>query len=161
MLLDIKRLSSSELLGFLVLVGIIAAASGCTTQSATPSPQQSSPSPSEQSSPSASSDGDSAGTVTIRVSGGASGAAEIPFGGSYGTVSGGWTLLEGTTPAKYEVELESGYAQPDVVTADVHKQAEDNTTLTVQMVSEGKIKQEQSTREPFGVVSVKYNPSDG
>jgi hypothetical protein len=69
--------------------------------------------------------------------------------------------LEGTTPAKYEVELESGYAQPDVVTADVQKQAEDNTTLTVQMVSEGKIKQEQSTREPFGVVSVKYNPSDG
>jgi hypothetical protein len=147
-----------------VLVGITAAASGCASQS----PQQSPPSPLEQSSPSspsaspASSDKGSAGTVTIiRVSGGASGATEIPFSGSYGTVSRGWTLVEGTTPVKYEVEVKSGYAQPDIVTADIQKQAEDNTTLTVQIVSEGIIEQEQSTKEPFGVVSLKYNPSEG
>jgi hypothetical protein len=163
LLLDIKRLGRSELLEFLVLVGITAAASGCASQS----PQQSPPSPLEQSSPSspsaspASSDKGSAGTVTIRVSGGAIGATEIPFSGSYGTVSRGWTLVEGTTPVKYEVEVKSGYAQPDIVTADIQKQAEDNTTLTVQIVSEGIIEQEQSTKEPFGVVSVKYNPSEG
>ena len=50
--------------------------------------------------------------------------------------------MEGTTPAKYQVEVKSGYAQPEVVTADVRKQAEDNTTLTVQIVSEDNIKQE-------------------
>jgi hypothetical protein len=43
----------------------------------------------------------------------------------------------------------------------MQKQAEDNTTLTVQIVSEGKIRQEQSTTEPFGVVSVNYNPAEG
>lgn len=69
--------------------------------------------------------------------------------------------MEGTTPAKYQVEVKSDYAQPEVVTADVQKQAEDNTTLTVQIVSEDNIKQEQSTMEPFGIVSVKYNPSEG
>ena len=42
----------------------------------------------------------------------------------------------------------------------MQKQAEDNITLTVQIVSEGKIKQEQSTKEPFGMVSVNYNPSE-
>ncbi len=140
-----------------MLIGMITAASSCANQSS----QQFSPSPSKQSSPSPSFDKGSTGTITIRVSGGASGGAEIPFGGSYGTVSGGWTLFEGTTPAKYEVEVESGYAQPDVVTADVQKQAEDNTTLTVQIVSEDNIKQEQSTTEPFGIVSVRYNPSEG
>jgi hypothetical protein len=86
---------------------------------------------------------------------------EIPFSGSYGTLSEGWTIVEGNTPAKYQVEVESGYAQPDNVAATMQKQAEDNTTLTVLIVSEGKIKQEQSTTEPFGVVSVNYNPAEG
>ncbi len=140
-----------------MLVGIIAAASSCATQP----PQQSSPSPSEQFSPPASPDKGSAGSITIRVNGGASGGMEIPFSGSYGTLSGGWTIVEGTTPAKYQVEINNDYAQPDVVTADMQKQAEDNTTLTVQIVSEGNIKQEQSTKVPFGVVSVRYNPSEG
>jgi hypothetical protein len=148
-----------------MLVGITTVAISCTNQSSqqfSPSQsEQSSPSLSQQPSPSPSSDKGSAGTVTIRVSGGASGATEVPFSGSYGTVSGGWTIVEGTTPAKYQVEVKSGYAQPEVVTADVKKQAEDNTTLTVQIVSEDNIKQEQSTTEPFGIVSVKYNPSEG
>ncbi len=135
---------------------MITVASGCATQLS----QQSPPSPSEQFSPPASSEKGSAGTVTIRVSGGASGATEIPFSGSYGTVSGGWTIVEGTTPAKYRLEVKSDYAQSDNVEATMQKQAEDNTTLTVQIVSEGKIKQEQSTKEPFGMVSVNYNPSE-
>ena len=144
-----------------MLIGIITVASSCAND---PS-EQSSPAfshHSSPSSPSSPSDKGSTGTaVTIRVSGGAGGGMEIPFGGSYGTVSGGWTLVEGTTPAKYQLEVNSDYAQPDIVTADMQKQAEDNTTLTVQIVSEGKIKQEQSTKEPFGVVWVKYNPSEG
>jgi hypothetical protein len=140
-----------------MLIGMITAASSCATQSS----QQPSPSPSEHSSPSPSSDKGSTGTITIRLSGGASGGMEIPFSGSYGTVSGGWTIVDGTTPAKYQVEVESGYAQPDNVAATMQKQAEDNTTLTVQIVSEGKIRQEQSTTEPFGVVSVNYNPAEG
>ncbi len=143
-----------------MLIGIITAASSCANQSSQQF-EQSSPPPSKQSSPSPSFDKGSTGTITIRVNGGVSGGMEIPFSGSYGTVSGGWTIVEGTTPAKYEVELNSGYAQPDNVTADMQKLGEDNTTLTVQIVSEGKIKQEQSTKEPFGVVSVKYNPSEG
>ena len=159
--MTLKPLCSSELFTFLMLVGLITAASSCVTQSS----QQSSPSPSEQQSspspPSPSSDKGSTGTITIRVSGGASGAREIPFKGSYGTLSEGWTLVEGTTPAKYQVEVKSGYAQPDIVTADVQKQTEDNSALAVLIVSEGKIKQEQSTTEPFGVVSVSYNPSEG
>jgi len=150
--LTLKFLCSSELFRFLMLIGLITAASSCATQSS----QQSSPSP-----PSPSSDKGSTGTITIRVSGGASGAREIPFSGSYGTLSEGWTIVEGTTPAKYQVEVKSGYAQPDIVTATMQKQAEDNTTLAVQIVSEGKIKQEQSTTEPFGVVSASYNPSEG
>jgi hypothetical protein len=140
-----------------MLIGMVTAASSCLTQSS----QQSSPSPSEHSSPSPSSDKGSTGTITIRLSGGASGGMEIPFSGSYGTLSEGWTIVEGTTPAKYQVEVESGYAQPDNVAATMQKQAEDNTTLTVQIVSEGKIRQEQSTTEPFGVVSVNYNPAEG
>jgi hypothetical protein len=146
-----------------MVVGITTVAISCTNQSS----QQSSPSqleqspPSQQPSPSPSFDKGSTGTIIIRVSGGASGAAEVPFSGSYGTVSGGWTIVEGSTPAKYQVEVKSGYAQPEVVTADVQKRAEDNTTLTLQIVSEDNIKQEQSTTEPFGIVSVKYNPSEG
>ena len=143
-----------------MLIGIITAASSCANQSSQQF-EQSSPPPSKQSSSSPSFDKGSAGTITIRVSGGASGGMEVPFSGSYGTLSRGWTIVEGTTPAKYELEVNSSYAQPDNVTADIQKQAEDNTTLTVQIVSEGKIKQEQSTREPFGLVSVNYNPSDG
>ena len=158
--MTLKFLWSSELFRFLMLVGLITAASSCVTQ---PS-QQSSPSPSEQQSspspPSPSSDKASTGTITIRVSGGASGVIEIPFSGSYGTLSEGWTIVEGTT-AKYQVEVKSGYAQPDIVTTDVQKQTEDNSALAVLIVSEGKIKQEQSTTEPFGVVSVAYNPSEG
>ena len=148
------------LFSFLMLIGIITAASSCANQSSQQF-EQSSPPPSKHSSPSPSSDKGGKGTITIRVSGGASGGMEIPFSGSYGTVSRGWTLVEGTTPVKYEVEVKSGYAQPDIVTADIQKQAEDNTTLTVQIVSEGIIEQEQSTKEPFGVVSVKYNPLEG
>ena len=52
---------------------------------------------------------------------------EIPFSGSYGTLSGGWTIVEETTPAKYRLEINDSYAQPEVVTADMQKQAEDNT----------------------------------
>jgi len=141
-----------------MLIGMITVASSCANQS---SQQQSSPSPSEQSSPPPSFDKGSTGTIAIRVSGGASGGREVPFSGSYGTLSEGWTIVEGTTPAKYQVEINTGYAQPDVVTADMQKQAEDNTTLTVQIVSEGNIKHEQSIKEPFGVVSAKYNPSEG
>ena len=148
------------LFSFLMLIGIITAASSCANQSSQQF-EQSSPPPSKHSSPSPSSGKGSTGTITIRLSGGASGGMEIPFSGSYGTVSGGWTIVEGTTPAKYELEVKSGYAQPDNVAATMQKQAEDNTTLTVQIVSEGKIKQEQSTKEPFGMVSVNYNPSEG
>jgi hypothetical protein len=153
-----KFLCSSKLLSFLMLIGMITAASSCANQSS----QQPSPSPSEQPAPSPSVDKGSTGaTIIIRVSGGASGGMEIPFSGSYGTLSEGWTIVEGTTPAKYQLEVNNAHAQPDVVTADMQKQAEDNTTLSVHMVSEGKIKQEQSTKEPFGVVSVNYNPSEG
>ena len=158
--MTLKFLCSGELFRFLMLVGLITAASSCASQSS----QQSSPFPSEQSPPSPpspSSDKASTGDITIRVIGGASGAREIPFSGSYGTLSEGWTLIEGTTPARYQVEVKSGYPQPDIVTADVQKQAEDNTTLAVLIVSEGIIKQEQSTTEPFGVVSVSYNPAEG
>ena len=153
------RSFAGKLFGFLMLIGIITAGCSCANQSSQHS-EQSSPPPSEQSSPSPWSDKGSTGTITIRVSGGASGGMEIPFSGSYGTVSGGWTIVEGTTPAKYQVEINNDHAQPDNVTADMQKQAEDNTTLTVQIVSEGKIKQEQSTKEPFGMVSVNYNPSE-
>ena len=142
-----------------MLIGIITAASSCANQSSQQF-EQYSPPPSKQSSLSPSSDKGSTGTITIRVSGGASGGMEIPFNGSYGTVSGGWTIVEGTTPAKYQLEVKSDYAQPDNVAATMQKQAEDNITLTVQIVSEGKIKQEQSTKEPFGMVSVNYNPSE-
>lgn len=154
--MTLQLLCSSELFRFLMLIGMITAASSCANQSS----QQSPPSPSEHSSPPPSFDKGSTGIITIRLSGGASGGVEIPFSGSYGTVSGGWTIVEGTTPAKYELEVKSGYAQPDNVEATMQKQAEDNTTLTVQIVSEGTIKQEQSTTEPFGVVSVNYNPSE-
>jgi hypothetical protein len=154
----VLRSIAGKLFCFLMLIGMIKAASSCATQS---SQHQSSPSPPEQPSPSTPSDKASTGTMTIRVSGGASGGMEIPFSGSYGTLSGGWTIVEGTTPAKYQLEVNSGYAQPDNVAATMHKQTEDNTTLTVQMVYEGNIKQEQSTKEPFGVVSVNYNPSKG
>jgi hypothetical protein len=153
------RSFAGKLFRIVMLIGIITAASSCATQQS--SQQQSSPPPSKQSSPSPSFDKGSTGTITIRLNGGASGGMEVPFSGSYGTVSGGWTIVEGTTPAKYELEVNSSYAQPDNVTADMQKQAEDNTTLTVQIVSEGKIRQEQSTTEPFGVVSVNYNPSEG
>jgi hypothetical protein len=155
----VLRSFAGKLFGFLMLIGIITAASSCANQSSQHS-EQSSPPPSKHSSPSPSSDKGSTGTITIRVSGGASGGMEIPFSGSYGTVSGGWTIVEGTTPAKYQLEVNGDYAQSDNVEATMQKQAEDNTTLTVQIVSEGKIKQEQSTKEPFGMVSVNYNPSE-
>src|SRR5918998_2471654 len=112
-----------------MLIGIITAASSCANQSSQQF-EQSSPPPSKHSSPSPSSGKGSTGTMTIRVSGGASGGMEIPFSGSYGTLSGGGTIVEGTTPAKDQMEGNSGYAQPDIVTADMQKQTEDNTTLT-------------------------------
>lgn len=159
MILEI--LGSRGLFRFLMLLGMIGVVSGCASQ---PSQQPSSPSPSKQSSPSPlstpSSKDSTQKTITIRVSG-ANGTQAIPFSGTYGTVSGEHSSVMGTTPAKYQVDAKSGSDQSAVVTAVMQKQAEDDTELSVLIVSDGEIKKEQSTTESFGVVAVDYDLSDG
>ena len=70
------------------------------------------------------------------------------------------TSVIGTTPAKYQVNANSGFDQYAVVRAVMQKQADDATELTVLVVSGGEIKKEQSTTEPFGVVGVDYDLSN-
>ena len=158
-MLEIPR--SRELVGLLLLLGTIGVVSGCASQ---PSQQPSSPSPPQQSLPSPSSTLSSADstqeTVTIRVHG-VHGTQKVPFSGTYGMVGGVQTNVIGTTPAKYQVNTNSGSDQYAVVRAVMWKQADDDTELTVLVVSGGKIKEEQSTTEPFGVVGVDYDLSNG
>jgi hypothetical protein len=151
---------SRELFGLLMLLGTIGVVSGCASQ---PSQQPSSPSPPQQSLPSPSSTFSSADSaqkaITIRVHG-AHGTQKVPFSGAYGMVGKTQTSVIGTTPAKYQVNANSGFDQYAVVTAVMQKQADDDTELTVLVVSGGEIKKEQSTTEPFGVVGVDYDLSN-
>ena len=144
-----------------MLIGMIGAVSGCASQT---SQEPSSPSPSNQPSPSPSSAPSSKDsplkTITIRVSG-ANGTQKVPFSGTYGTIGGGHSSVTGTTPAKYQLDAKSDTEQSDVVTAVMQKQADDDTELTVLIVTGGEIKKEQSTMESFGVVGVDYDLSEG
>ena len=144
-----------------MLLGTTGVVSGCASQ---PSQQPSSPSPPQQSLPSPSSTLSSADstqeTVTIRVHG-AHGTQKVPFSGAYGMVGRTQTSVIGTTPAKYQVNVNSGFDQYAVVRAVMQKQADDDTELSVLLVYAGEIKKEQSTTEPFGLVGVDYVLSEG
>lgn len=157
-----RTLRTRELLGFLMVLGIVSVVSGCASQ---PSQQPSSPpSPPQQSSPSTStappSTDSTQRTLTIRVHG-ANGTQRVPFSGTYGTIGREQTSVMGTTPAKYQADARIGSDRSAVVTAVMQKQADDDAELTVLIVSGGEIKRERSTTEPFGVVEVAYDLSEG
>jgi len=79
----------------------------------------------------------------------------IPFSGSYGTAQGGQRSVDGVVPTEYEVEVEGGAFSFDSVTAVMQKKGPEGE-LTVQILSDGEVLEEQSTTAEFGVVSVTH-----
>jgi len=84
----------------------------------------------------------------------------MPFSGSYGSISSSQQSVDGSTPQDYEVPIKTGFGQLDVVSATMQKQAQDDSQLTVQIVSDGQVKKEASTTAQFGVVNVTWNTNE-
>jgi hypothetical protein len=85
--------------------------------------------------------------VTVRVTG----TQGIPFSGSYGTAGGSMSSVEGVVPADYTLEPE----RFDSVSATMQKRGAEGE-LTVQILSDGEVLEEQSTTASYGVASVSH-----
>jgi hypothetical protein len=140
------------LLGLLLVVIVIAAVIGGTQeeQGGSPAPAPS-PSPESAPSPSPPPAKKEAPEVVISVTG----SPGIPFSGSYGTAQGGQRSVDGVVPTDYTVEVEGGAFSFDSVSAVMQKQGAEGE-LTVQILSDGEVLEEQSTTAQFGVASVSH-----
>ena len=142
------------LLGLLLVVIIIGAVIGGPQEEkgGSPAPAPSpSPSPEPAPAPSPPPAKKAASEVVISVGG----TPGIPFSGSYGTAQGGQRSVDGIVPTEYEVEVEGGAFSFDTVTAVMQKKGPEGE-LTVQILSDGEVLEEQSTTAQFGVVTVTH-----
>jgi hypothetical protein len=90
--------------------------------------------------------------VTIRVTG----TPGVSFSGAYAARSAG--SIDGVTPQDFAAgEVRSGM---DGVTANVQKRSEGNDELTLQVLVDGEVVQEQSTTAQSGVVTVTLFPEE-
>ncbi len=92
-------------------------------------------------------------TVTVRVEG----PAGESFSGSYGNI-GSQRSVDGGVPAKYDVEVETGFLTFDSVTAVMQKRSPGPWEMVVRFVVDGEVVKEQSTAAEFGVVTLNYTP---
>ena len=81
-----------------------------------------------------------------------------PFSGFYGTASSGTTTVDGVVPQEYSVDVEGLF---DKVSATFRKKTQDQAVLTVQILSDGEVMEEQSTNAAFGVANVSWNTNEG
>lgn len=93
--------------------------------------------------------------VVVRV-GGTEGVA---FSSNYGNIDSDRSV-EGTVPAEYEVEADTGAFSFDNVSAFFSKAGEGQGELTVQIVADGEVVNESNTTAPYGTVSANWSPSD-
>jgi hypothetical protein len=94
--------------------------------------------------------------VTVRVTGDPG----LPFSGSYGSMSAGQSSVQGQTPQAFTTNIKSGSFSLDSVSATMQKKSPGPGTLTVQIISDGSVKKEQSTTADYGVVSVAWNTTE-
>ncbi len=92
-------------------------------------------------------------TVTIRVTG----PAGEEFSGNYGDIDS-QRSVDGSVPAEYDVEIETGVLSFDSVTAVMQKRSPGPWELSLQFVVDGEIVKEESTTAEFGVISLNYTP---
>jgi len=81
-----------------------------------------------------------------------------PFSGYYGTASSGTTTVDGVVPQEYSVDVEGLF---DKVSATFQKKTQDQAELTVQILSDGEVMEEQTTNAAFGVANVSWNTNEG
>jgi hypothetical protein len=96
--------------------------------------------------------GGGAETVTIRVTGDPG----VRFSGDIGNIDS-TRSVEGTTPAEFEQQVDSGALAFDSVSATMQN-AGGAGELRVEMVVGGEVVKESSTTAQYGVVSVNYTP---
>ena len=92
--------------------------------------------------------------VSVHVSG----TDGTPFSGFYGTASSGTTTVDGIVPQEYSVDVEGLF---DKVSATFQKKTQDQAVLTVQILSDGEVMEEQTTNAAFGVANVSWNTNEG
>jgi hypothetical protein len=92
-------------------------------------------------------------TVTVQVDG----PAGESFSGSYGNI-GSQRSVDGSAPAEYDVEVETGFLSFDSVTAVMQKRSPGPWEMAVRFVVDGEVVKEQSTTAEFGVVTLNYTP---
>lgn len=95
-------------------------------------------------------------SVAVRVSG----SPNLQYSGNYGTTEGGGRSVDGelgVTPDEYQVPVESGAFDFDMVTAFFQKQGVEGT-LRVEIIVNGQVVKSQETSAQYGVVDVTYSP---
>ena len=92
-------------------------------------------------------------TVTIVVTGDPG----VRFSGDIGNIDSSRSV-EGTTPAQFEQQVDSGALAFDSVSATMQNMG-GTGELRVEMVVDGEVVKESSTTAQYGVVSVNYAPA--
>lgn len=95
------------------------------------------------------------GTATIRVTG----VDGEQFTGSYGNLDTTQSV-DGTLPAEYEVEVDTGFMSLDSVTAVMQKASAGANPLKVEILVDGEVVKETSTTAEYGVATVTWSPSE-
>lgn len=96
------------------------------------------------------------GSVVVRVSG----SPNLKYSGNYGTTESGGTTVDGglgVAPDEYQVPVESGAFDFDMVTAFFQKLGGQGT-LKVEIVVDGQVMKSQETTAQYGVVDMTYSP---
>lgn len=97
----------------------------------------------------------SSGTAIIRVTG----VEGEQFTGSYGNLDTTQSV-DGTLPAEYEVEVDTGFMSMDSVTAVMQKASAGANPLKVEIVVDGEVVKETSTTAEYGVATVTWSPAE-
>lgn len=94
-------------------------------------------------------------TVTIRVTG----TAGERFSGSYGNIDTTRTV-DGTIPASFKQEVDTGFLAMDTVTAVFQKMRGGQGELRVEIVYDGEVVKSQNTTAAYGLVTVNWVPGE-
>jgi hypothetical protein len=96
------------------------------------------------------------GNEAVRISG----TQGVEYSGSYGTTRGQKTV-DGTLraqPVEYEVDVDTGTFEFDVITASFQKRSPGLGSLRVEIISDGDVQASQETQAEFGVVTSSWSP---
>lgn len=93
--------------------------------------------------------------VTIRVTG----SSGEPFGANIGNFDSS-RVVDGVVPNDYEVRVRTDPRSGDYVSATVWKTTGSSKELKVQLVEDGRVVQENSTKKDYGATGVRWTPGD-